>query len=71
MAERSGGTFRADVHDVLGDDEHVVGLLRVSAQRDGRSLDMPVVHVWHVREGKLAELWIHPQDQYAIDEFWA
>jgi ketosteroid isomerase-like protein len=71
LAERSGGTFRVDVHDVLGDQDHAVGLLRVSGQREGREVNVPVVHVFHVRDGKLAELWIHPLDQYAIDEFWA
>jgi ketosteroid isomerase-like protein len=70
-AERSGGTFGVDVHDVLGDQDHAVGLLRVSGQREGREVNVPVVHVFHVRDGKLAELWIHPLDQYAIDEFWA
>ena len=71
LVERSGGTFRAEVHDVLGGQEHAVGLLRVSGRREGRDVDVPVVHVFHVRDGKLAELWIHPLDQYAIDEFWA
>jgi uncharacterized protein len=71
LIDRSGGTFRTEVHDVLGNEEHAVGLLRVSGEREGRELDMPVVHVVHVRGGKLAEFWAHPFDQHAIDEFWA
>ena len=71
LAERSGGTFRAQVHDVLASDQHVVGLLRVSAQRGPRTVDVPVVHVWHVRDGKLVEAWAHPADQSVLDEFWA
>jgi ketosteroid isomerase-like protein len=71
LAERSGGTFRAEVHDVLASDQHAVGLLRVSAQRGPRTVDVPVVHVWHVRDGKLAEAWVHPADQSVLDEFWA
>lgn len=71
LGERSGGTFRAEVHDVLASDEHAVGMLRVTGKREGRDLNVPVVHVFHVRDGKLAELWIHPLDQHAIDAFWA
>jgi uncharacterized protein len=71
LAERSGGTFRAQVHDVLASDQHGVALLRVSAQRGPRTVDVPVVHVWYLRDGKLAEAWVHPADQYVLDEFWA
>ena len=71
LLERSGGTFRFQVHDVAATDTHAIGLLRIAGEREGRSVDMPVAHVFHVRDGKLAELWIHPLDQHAIDEFWA
>jgi ketosteroid isomerase-like protein len=71
LAERSGGTFRAEIHDILASDQHAVALLRVSAQRGPRNLDVPVVHVWHIRDGKLAEAWVHPADQAGLDEFWA
>jgi ketosteroid isomerase-like protein len=30
-----------------------------------------VVHVWHVRDGKVAEARAHPTDQHLLDEFWA
>jgi ketosteroid isomerase-like protein len=70
IAALSGGTFRAGVHDVLAGDEHVVGLVRAQAERDGVTVDLPRVHVWHVRNGKLAEVWIHPADQYAFDDYW-
>jgi len=71
LAQRSGGTFQLEVQDVLASDAHTVGLVRVTAQREGRQMDMPVVHVCRVRDGKLAEVWIHPLDQHAVDEFWA
>jgi uncharacterized protein len=71
LAERSGGTFRSEVHDLLATDQHAVALLRVTAQRGILTVDVPVVHVWHVRDGKLAEAWAHPTDQHLLDEFWA
>jgi ketosteroid isomerase-like protein len=70
LAERTDGTFRVAVHDVLGGDDHAVALLQVAAEREGRSIDVSVVHVAHVRDGKLAEIWVHPRDMHVLDEFW-
>ncbi len=67
IASLWGGTFRTEIHDVLAGEEHVVGLVRGRAERDSGAVDLPRVHVWHVRDGKLAELWGHPEDQYAFD----
>jgi ketosteroid isomerase-like protein len=69
LGERSGGTFQSQVHDLLATDEHAVALLRVIAQRGDLAVDVPVVHVWHVRDGKLAEAWVHPTDQHLLDQF--
>lgn len=48
IAGRSGGTFRATVHDVVANDEHVVGLHSSDAERDGRSARSPTVLVFHI-----------------------
>jgi ketosteroid isomerase-like protein len=71
LAERSGGTFRANLHDVLANDEHVVGLHSSDAERDGRQVRSPTVLVFHVRDGRIAETWSHHHDQHEFDEFWA
>jgi uncharacterized protein len=70
-AELSGGTLRVEAHDVLANDEHVVGLIRVSAQREGRSLDDPSVQIFHIKDGKATEVWVYPSDQAVSDAFWA
>ena len=70
IAELSGGTFRTEIHDVLASEDHAVGLVAAHAEREGRRVDLPRVHVWHVQEGKLSELWLHPADQHAFDEYW-
>lgn len=69
VGELSGGTHRLEIHDVLANNEHAVALLRAKAERDDKTFDMNVAHVW--RQGKAAELWILPGDQYAFDEFWS
>ena len=71
LAERSGGTFQATLHDVVANDEHVVGLHSSDAERDGRRVSSPTVLVFHVRDGRIAETWSHHSDQHEFDEFWA
>jgi uncharacterized protein len=71
LGERSGGTFNLEVHDMLASDDHVVVLTRERAQRDGKSIDARVAHVWHLSDGKATEFWGIADDVYAQDEFWA
>jgi ketosteroid isomerase-like protein len=71
LAERSGVTFRASLHDVVANDEHAVGLHSCDAERDGRAIRSPTVLVFPIRDGRLAETWPHHYDQYEFDEFWA
>jgi ketosteroid isomerase-like protein len=70
IAAFSGGTFRTEVHDVLASDDHIIALIDAWAERDGRVVELPRVHVWHARDGALSELWLHPADQYAFDDYW-
>ena len=69
LAERAGGTFRVDVHDVLANDEHVVALVKGTGEREGKTLNDNGAQVFHVQGGKVTEEWFHPGDQYASDEF--
>jgi ketosteroid isomerase-like protein len=71
LAERAGGTFRIDVHDLLANDEHVVALVKGTAERDGKMLNDNGAQVFHVQGGKVTEEWFHAGDQYATDEFWS
>jgi ketosteroid isomerase-like protein len=70
-AKLSGGTHRLELHDVIGNDDHVVVLATARAERTGRQLEVNVVHVFHVRDGKVTEAWTHHGDLYALDEFWS
>jgi uncharacterized protein len=69
--EQTDGTFKVEIHDILGSDDHVVVLGRASAQRNGKTLDEPYAHVCHVRDGKLVEAWIVNFDPNKTDEFLA
>ena len=71
LAERSGGTFRATLYDVVANDEHVVALHSSDAERDGRTARSPTVLVCHISDGGIAETWSLHYDQHGFDEFWA
>jgi ketosteroid isomerase-like protein len=70
LAELTEGTYRVELHDVLGNDEHVVTMHRASAQRHGRTLADAAVHVCHVADGQITEVWTMFGDQYLVDQFW-
>jgi uncharacterized protein len=72
LFELSGGTLRIELHDVVANDQHAVALFTVRAEREGRQLaDNEVLISRPSPDGKLAEIWTQPYDQYASDEFWS
>ena len=72
LAEETGGTFRLDVHDILANDEHTVVLATLTASRNGKSIEVPVVNVSHNDgDGKITEFWTSTTDPQAGLDFWA
>ena len=69
LAELSGGTFQANLHDVVANDEHAIGLHSSDAERDGRAVRSPTVLVFHVRDGRITETWSQHHDQHDFDAF--
>jgi ketosteroid isomerase-like protein len=63
------GSLRRELHDALGTNDHAVQLLNVTASVGGRSHSWNAVAVMHVRDGKFSEVWLHVDDQYALDNF--
>lgn len=71
VQELTGGSFSVEVHDLFANDEHGVGLVRARAQRGDKTLDEPVVHVFHLAGGKVTEFWAHPHDAEAFNSFFS
>lgn len=72
IIQETGGTFKNEVHDILGNDAHVVAMSRITAERNGKVLDQNVINVFHVnKDGKLTERWILSEDPQAFDNFWS
>jgi ketosteroid isomerase-like protein len=71
LMERSEGTNRIEVHDVLANDEHGAVLVTETATRGEHEFSGRSVHTFHLHDGKVTEFWDAPLDQYATDEFYA
>jgi len=69
--ELTGGNFQVEVHDVVANDEHAVDLNTVHAERNGRTLQDNNSLVFHVRDGRVTEVWQYWTDQDAADELFA
>ena len=67
----SGGTFTIDVQDVLAQQDRVVVLCVVAAERHGQSWSSPEVHVWRVAGTKAVDFREFQGDQQDEDNFWS
>ena len=64
----AGVVTRFEVHDVLGNDEHVVALVHMHLENaDGARYHEPQVNVMHIRDGKVTTFWAMNQDQAVVD----
>jgi ketosteroid isomerase-like protein len=69
--EHTQGSFRVSVEEVLVNDQGAVVVQRSSAQRNGKSFDDRGLQLFHIRDGKAAEVWQYWGDPYAADEVLA
>jgi ketosteroid isomerase-like protein len=67
----SGGVFSIDVRNVLAEDDLMVVLVTVKAQRNGISASFPEVHVWRMKGGKAIEFREYQGDEQREDRFWS
>jgi ketosteroid isomerase-like protein len=71
ISELSGGTVRAELHDVLISTDHTVALASMRAERSGKQLQLNLVHVIHGENGKATEVWTHSSNPAGSAQFWA
>ena len=72
LAQKTGGTFRAELQHLLtNDDDRVVGIQRSTADRDGKHLDVGNCIVFQLKDGRVIDGREHFHDLYAWDEFWS
>lgn len=67
---RARSTSESAVHDILASDDHVVVLGSVTATaEDGSSAECTYVNVFHIDDGKIAEVWGMTGNDAAVDPF--
>lgn len=66
LAQVTGGTFRQEIHDVVANDEHAVALIELSWEKPTRFQGREV-RVFHMRDGRVTEVWFHPEDPAGSD----
>jgi uncharacterized protein len=60
----------ATIHDVLGNDDHVVVLGEASATAsDGSSAEWKYTQIFHIRDGMVTEVWGMAENDAAVDPF--
>jgi ketosteroid isomerase-like protein len=69
--ELSGGSFSIDVHNVLAENDLVVVLVTVNAERNGLSASFLEIHVWRMKNGKATEFREYQGDEQREDRFWS
>jgi uncharacterized protein len=60
----------AEVHDVVGNDDHVVVLGTATARAaDGSSAEWKYTQIFHMKDGKVTEVWGMAENDAAVDPF--
>lgn len=70
LQELTNGTYQAELHVAVGDDEHVIIVDHSSAKRNGRTYDENELVVFRFRDGRVVEAWQAFISQYAHDNFF-
>jgi ketosteroid isomerase-like protein len=71
MFDEGDSTITYRLHDVVGNDDHVVALGEATATRGGKTLVYRTAEIYHFRHGKVAERWAFSDDTQAIVDFFA
>jgi ketosteroid isomerase-like protein len=70
LRKLSGETISVEPQIVLSDTDNVMFTARVTAEHQGRSLDVLNAYAFRFRDGKLAEGRLYPGDLHAIEAFF-
>jgi ketosteroid isomerase-like protein len=71
LGMRSQGSFQATVKDIVGGENHTVGIQQSHAESNGKTLDVATAIAFVLRDGKVVEGREFFEDTASADEFWA
>jgi ketosteroid isomerase-like protein len=72
MSGLAGSDFEISLHDVVANDDHVIGLVAVHVTAGDKELSYQTAEILHVdSDGKVTERWAFSNDAQAIADFFA
>jgi ketosteroid isomerase-like protein len=70
-SEGPGFDIKGELHDVVANDEHVIGLVNATATKNGQEFHYRTAEIVHVKDGKITQRWAFSDDTEAINRFFA
>ncbi len=70
MKEYEGVDFSVEVHDVVANDDHTVGLLEATVKVGDEEFKYRTAEIMHIEDGKITERWAFAEDTQAINDFF-
>jgi len=70
LATRSDGSFKVTLQEIIGGDNHIVGLQHNHAETNGKTLDADGALTFQLRDGKITEGREFYDDTTQGDAFW-
>ena len=70
LMTRTAGALSVTVQDVIGGQDHTIGLHHNHAERDNKVNDQDAVLVFTIRDGRVTEVQEFHADTASSDEFW-
>lgn len=71
MTQLEGLELDIDVHDVVANDDHVVGLVTATVDAGDGPFTYRTAEIAHIENGKVTERWAFSDDTQAIVDFFA
>ena len=71
MSGLEGVEFDANLHDVVGNDEHVIGLVEANVKAGDDEITYRTAEIMHVEDGKVTERWSFSDDTQSIIDFFS
>jgi uncharacterized protein len=71
MSAYAGVDFEVDIHDVVANDEHVVGLVEATVRTGDDVFTYRAAEIAHVKDGKFTERWAFSDDTQRIIDFFS
>jgi uncharacterized protein len=68
--EGAGVEFAVDLHDVVGNDEHVIALVEATVGMGGENFTYRTAEIAHMKDGKVTERWAFSDDTQRITDFF-